>query len=39
MENDKLDEDFEHDLCQVLTKYYGDNWSNFNKRRYSDCRR
>tara|TARA_R100000152_G_C6632185_1_gene79435 strand:- start:44 stop:481 length:438 start_codon:yes stop_codon:yes gene_type:complete len=28
MENDKLDEDFEHDLCQVLTKYYGDNWSN-----------
>ena len=28
MENSKLDENFEHDLYQVLTEYYGENWSN-----------
>ena len=24
----ELNEEFEHDLCQVLTEYYGENWSN-----------
>ena len=28
MENGELDENFEHDLYQVLTQYYGENWSN-----------
>ena len=28
MENGELDEKFEHDLYQVLTRYYGENWSN-----------
>tara|TARA_R100001086_G_scaffold241445_1_gene168366 strand:+ start:580 stop:753 length:174 start_codon:yes stop_codon:yes gene_type:complete len=27
MENDELNENFEHDLYQVLTQYYGENWS------------
>ena len=28
MENSKLDENFEHDLYQILTEYYGEKWSN-----------
>ena len=28
MTDGKLNEEFEHDLCQVLTEHFGENWHN-----------